>query len=848
MKTLVDAADITTGSERGQTVFARAAAGPVGHLYESEISPGGASPMPEEMYRELTGPELRGMSGKILTHFNAIERRMRRKQAMWGGNLTVLDADSEKRGPVIRRSLAFEKALEEMPIAIEPWDILVGNCVADDQIIRCVLPSYLKTEELGEASLNISHKCPDYETLLREGISGILSRLDRSEAIAARRSADATTRSDATSRADFSEAVRTECRAVINFARRYADRAAEMAESETVAARRGELKEIEKICRRVPEYPSRTLREALQSLWFVNHIFRETMSYLSIGHIDRVLEPYFNADRESGRLTLRQAQDLVDSFCLHVNDRAQIDPKNYVVGQSEIPGAPTQCPLQYNFGFVREAGDDLADAINHWGQNILISGLRAGGSDGTNPLTYMFLNAHEKFKMTSPVLTVRLHKKSPGDFLRRVSEVLRTGGGMPFINNDDIIVAAYEKLGIPHEDACRYANSNCWETLIQGMSNQEMIRGINFLYLLELALNRGKSFVFAADKAKEKKPGSGGPSTYSAYIGPSNPVVDGIDTEAPEHFKSFGDLMRAWRLQMDFMLKYSMDFVEQEVMKNGTHGRYGSNSLLSALERDCIENMTDLSRRGARYDLWHMMGEAVSNAADAAAAIKKYVFDEKLIDLTSLVELLKHNWEGGDLLRKRFGKDAPKFGNGDGEVDSIAAEMVDYFLERVKYHAKGREKIIYSPCVGTFSWIISIGKRIGASADGRSSKETIAANLSPAPGRDISGPTAAVNSYLRIKTDSMAAGAPLDLRVNMNGLEGEAGIDRISALIKTFIEMGGNMMTLTITSAEELRRAIAEPERYRGLRVRMGGWSAYFVLLSDQSKKLHLQRAEHGIV
>lgn len=202
--------------------------------------------------------------------------------------------------------------------------------------------------------------------------------------------------------------------------------------------------------------------------------------------------------------------------------------------------------------------------------------------------------------------------------------------------------------------------------------------------------------------------------------------------------------------------------------------------MLSVLTKDCVENLADTCHRGARYDLWHILCEAVSNAADAAAAIQKFVFEEKVVTLPDLV--------------------------------------------------------------------VNIGKRIGASADGRKSHEPIAANMSPVPSRDISGPTAAINSYLKLNTSSMAAGAPIDLRVSINGLEGEEGTRRIAALVETFIEMGGNMMTLTITSVEELRRAMENPEKYRGLRVRMGGWSAYYTLLSKESQKIHLKRVEHGLV
>jgi len=280
--------------------------------------------------------------------------------------------------------------------------------------------------------------------------------------------------------------------------------------------------------------------------------------------------------------------------------------------------------------------------------------------------------------------------------------------------------------------------------------------------------------------------------------------------------------------------------------KNGSHGYYTYIPVLSALTRDCIETMTDVTHHGARYTLWHVLAEAVSNAADAMSAIQKFVFDEKIITLPRLVEILRSNWEGEDELRLRFLNDTPRFGNDLDAPDYYAKEMVDYFVERVGYHAKNYKICIYSPSIATFSWIISIGKRIGASADGRKHKEPIAANMSPVPGADISGPVAAINSYLKLQTNTMAAGAPIDLRLNKHGLYGGEGTNRIAALIKTFIQQGGNMMTLTITDSEELKKAIEEPEKYKNLRVRMGGWSAYFVSLSKEAQKIHLRRSEHG--
>ena len=787
-------------------------------------------------------PALRKKTALIQEYFDALTLRMHQKQQMWGGDRSVLTPQTETLPTSYRRALAFAETVTQMPIVIEPWALIAGNCMRDDCIVRCVLPAFLRKDELGKCTLNMSHKCPDYETLLHIGIQGLLEQLDAREKSLGKET------SENDPHRVFAAAVRIELNAVLDLAYRYEKLAYAMAEKETDNARKANLLEMADVFHNVPAKPAQTFREAVQSLWFLNYIFRETMSYLSIGCIDRVLNPYFEKDYLAGNITLQQAQDLVDQFCLRVNDRAQLDPEKYVVDQKTLPGAPTQCRLDYNFGFVSKIETDEADAINHWGQNILLSGLDADGNDMTSVLTYLFLNAHEKLQMTDPTVTVRLHKNSPPELVERVAEVLKSGGGMPYINNDDIIIPAYQKLGVRLEDACNYANSNCWETLLQGSSNQEMIRGINFLYLLELALNRGKSLVYAKTRALEKAADADDPQSFSPWCGPTNEIVDGIDTGDPAQFKDVQDLMRAWKMQLDAMLGACTRSFAQQIYTDGSHGPFSSNPLLSALTQDCIAQLTDLCHHGARYDLWHILCEAVSNAADAVAAIKKFVYEEEIITLEQLVHILQNDWAGNEMLRLRFINDAPKFGNGIAEVDAIAKEMVDYFIERVDYYNSQYSDIIYSPCIGTFSWIVNIGKKIGASADGRMSGEPIAANMSPVPARDVSGPTAALNSYLKINTATMAAGAPIDLRISANGLEGEVGTRRVAAMVKAFVEMGGNMMTLTVTSAEELRKAMETPDKYRGLRVRMGGWSAYYTLLSKESQKVHLKRVEHGLL
>jgi formate C-acetyltransferase len=125
--------------------------------------------------------------------------------------------------------------------------------------------------------------------------------------------------------------------------------------------------------------------------------------------------------------------------------------------------------------------------------------------------------------------------------------------------------------------------------------------------------------------------------------------------------------------------------------------------------------------------------------------------------------------------------------------------------------------------------------------------DPVTSNFSPAFGADRNGPTAAIKSYSQMRMSDLAAGAPTDLRFSASELKGEAGTHRLAAYIRSFIEMGGNMMTITVTDAAILRAAMADPMKYRSLRVRMGGWSAYWCVLSPEQQRNHLAKVEHGL-
>jgi formate C-acetyltransferase len=764
--------------------------------------------------------------------------RMTRPQKTWGRHLTVLDDPAVAAAPiVVRHARALEKLLREIPVVIEADDLVVGNVLRDGVVLRTGLPRFATAEEQAEArSLgapitdHLSHKTPYYYDLMAKGLGGIIAEVEQKIAEVGGRASEP----ERGEKLAFLEACRIECRAVIAFAHRYAELAERLAAG-AGEPRRSELRRIVEVCRRVPENPPRSFAEAVQSFWFLNHAFHVSGTKISCGRLDQYLYPSLRRDLESGGTSLEAAQELVDCLWLRFNDRSQIVRENFYTraGSGDLPESlrdavvvVERSPRTADAGHRSRPGTaaDAADAINHFGQNILLSGLRPDGADGTNELTYLCLNAMEKLAVTQPVVTLRLHKASPPELVERAAQVLKSGGGMPYINNDDVLVRAYAALGVPVEDARDYANSNCWETMIEGRSDQELIRGENFLLFLELALNRGRSRVHG-------------------LIGP--------DTGDPLAWRGIDDLMEAWKLQADTHIARGIDHIGSGIangtLEHSSHGRFRYNPLLSALTLDCLERERDIIRGGARYRIWHVMAEAVANAVDAVSAIHKLVFEERAVGMDELLRALEADWDGFENLRRRFASRAPRFANDSDYADDAGRQMMRWYIERTRAHALRYPGVIFPCSVGTFSWYAMIGKELGASPDGRRAYEAIAANFSPAAGADMSGPTAAVNSYLKMSVDELAGGAPIDLRFSSSGLRGEQGTRRLAGLIRAFVELGGNMLTATVTDVEELRRAMQEPEKYRHLRVRMGGWSAYFVMLGEEQQRIHISRVEHGL-
>jgi formate C-acetyltransferase len=239
-----------------------------------------------------------------------------------------------------------------------------------------------------------------------------------------------------------------------------------------------------------------------------------------------------------------------------------------------------------------------------------------------------------------------------------------------------------------------------------------------------------------------------------------------------------------------------------------------------------------------------MLAESAAHAIDSLTAIKTVIFEDGQATMADLCDALDADFEGFAPLRARL-LAAPKYGNDDAQADEVGRQVVDSFGRIVAHHAESHRTSIRFPCgVGTFSWYIGIGEGLGASPDGRRAGEPVSSNFSPALGRDLAGLPGAILSYAKMGHSNLPAGGPLDLRLARRLVRGEEGTERMAGLIRGFVDTGGTMMTLTVADTEELYAAQQSPDQYRSLRVRMGGWCAYFTMLSREQQDHHIRRQE----
>jgi len=595
---------------------------------------------------------------------------------------------------------------------------------------------------------------------------------------------------DASAKRDELRAMAIAADAVVRFAERHAQKAEELARTATEPDRRAELHRIAEVCRRVPAHAPRDFWEAVQAYWFVHlGVVTELNTWDSFcpGRFDQHLEPFYRKGVEDGSLTREEAKELLE--CLWVKFNNQPAPPKVGVTNAES-GTYTDF------------------------SNINSGGLKRDGSDGVNDVTYLVLDVIDEMHLLQPSSNLQLSKKNPDAFLKRGLEIVRQGWGQPSVFNADMVIEELLRQGKSVEDARCSGTSGCVESGAFGKEAYILTGYFNLPKVLEVALNNG--------------------------LDPRSGRTVGVETGDPRSFSSYEQLFRAFREQLHY-------FIDVKVRGNQVIERlyadYMPAPFLSLLVSDCIAKGRDYNNGGPRYNSTYIMGVAPATCTDSLAAIKFHVFDRKTVAMDELLGALARNFEGDEKLRLQLWNKTPKFGNDDDYADDILVDVFNAYFDEVdgRKNTKGghyRVNYLSTTCHVYF------GSVTGATPDGRRAGEPLSDGISPVQGADRNGPTAVVKSAAKMD-HARTGGTLLNQKFTPQLLKGDAGLDKVGHLVRSYFRLGGHHIQFNVVTAATLRAAQADPEKYRDLIVRVAGYSDYFCDLTRALQDDIISRTEH---
>ncbi len=580
--------------------------------------------------------------------------------------------------------------------------------------------------------------------------------------------------------------------ALILFAKRHADALKYLANSEKDPDRKKELIEMARICEQVPASPPRTFHQALQYYWFIHlGVITELNPWDSFnpGRLDQHLYPFYKKELEDGSLTKEKAVELLQSFWIKFNNH---------------PSPP-------KIGVTAKESSTYTDFCL-----INVGGLKADGSNAVNDLSYVILDVIEEMRLLQPGSMVQVSKKNPDNILKRAAKIVKTGFGQPSIFNTDAIIQELTRQGKSIEDARNGGASGCVEAGAFGTESYILTGYFNLVKIFEITLHNG--------------------------VDPQSGITIGLKTGAYRKFKSYKDLLNAFRKQVQH-------FADIKIKGNNIIDHFFATELpvpfLSLLIDDCITKARDYNAGGARYNTSYIQGVGLGSLTDILTSIQYNVYDQKKITMDELLKVLSADFKGYDEIRNQLIFHTPKYGNDDDYADANACEIFHFFYDAVNGRPTYKGGTLRINLLPTTSHVY-FGSKVGATADGRKALQPLSEGISPVQGADTRGPTAVVNSAAKI--DHLKTGGTLlNQKISPSMFDNESGISKLVSLIRGYFRMDGHHIQFNVVTADTLRDAQKHPEKYRDLIVRVAGYSDYFNDLSEELQNEIINRSEQQL-
>ncbi|HIH97462.1 MAG TPA: formate C-acetyltransferase/glycerol dehydratase family glycyl radical enzyme [Thermoplasmata archaeon] len=707
-----------------------------------------------------------------------------------------------ERSLVVRRAIFFERIIEEyLPVKILEGELIVGShfntalskCFTREEAKKWWkeesqwFKEMLRLRDFGVMNCGSvpGHIIPSYKKVLEIGFKGIKEEIEGRIK-------------------GHTEKEKIECcRAMIisiegtkRFTERYAEEAERLAKSEKNEKRRKELLDMARICRKVPWEPAETFYEALQSVWFTHMLVMAAESYpgpgLSHGRFDQYMYPYYKRDIEERKITKEFAKELLECFWIKHN---------------------------YAYDYMGFVG--VKQGINSgFGQLMTLGGITPDGKDAVNELTWLLLDVIDDMNMLEPKRNIRISDKTSDEFLMRVCESIRKTQGSAFLLNfDENVIRALLWEGLSNEDAIDYGVVGCLENTAQGKDRSGTVdANINLAKPIELVLSDGRDML--TKKRINSKTGNS------------------------EKFSSYEEFEKAYLEQLDQTIEKTLKIASKA---DEIRAKYEPTPYLSALVEGCAEKGKDVRNGGPVYNFITVEGVGLATAADSLSALKKLVYEDKKVSMREILDAVKNNFEGNEALRRMLSTKAPKYGNDDDYVDSIARKVSNHWTEEVfKYRSPHTGRRFRG---GYLSWnyFIDFAPNTAATPDGRLRETFLSNGIQPVQGMDKKGPTAMIRSAGKLGLETAPNGASQVIGFNSTSLRDEEHLKKFASLLRAYGEVGGTSLQINIIDPETLKDAQKNPEEYQNLLVRVTGYNAYFAGLGKEIQDEIIARESHRV-
>lgn len=439
-------------------------------------------------------------------------------------------------------------------------------------------------------------------------------------------------------------------------------------------------------------------------------------------------------------------------------------------------------------------------------QNLVISGIDENGIDVTNEVTYLVLDIIEETGISDFPTTVRVNKNTDKALVDRVSQVIRFGGGTVAVYNEDLVLRSLVKMGYEEKEARKFANDGCWEVQIPGKTF--------FIYV-----------PFDGLAVLQKK-------TLKNYDGTAD-------------FDSFEALEQAYMCdladQVGLVFESNVLSVFEEDRK--TFKKTTPCTAISLFEGGCVEKALSYFEGGPVYNVISPHIGGLPDVVNSLYAIKKAVFDEKLVSFSEFMKILADNWNGNEELRRHVINSYTYYGNDSDEVDEIAVNILGSMADACEeYDRKTPIRIVGG--VSTFGRQLEWAPARYATPFGRKAGEVLSGNCSPTPGTDKNGAAAIIKSYCKADLVRQHTGAALDIGFIPSSIGSDNAVSALSGLIMGFVKLGGFFMQIDTVDKNTLIDAQKNPENYQNLSVRVSGWNARFVTMSKQWQDMIIERTK----